>query len=467
VRAAFARAAGRDSVRADHGYRLRMTSPTRLSRRAFLATASALAAPAIISPAFAQIAADTDVAIIGAGAAGIAAARRVAAAGRSHVLLEAAPRAGGRARTDEVFGMPFDLGANRFSSAEGLMAAIAETGVETTDVPSSRRLYIGDREAKESQYEAFAAAIGRTERAIAATADAGRDIAARAALPESGEWGATVAAVLGPLGCGRDLANVSTVDLARRDVPPDDLSTPLGVGSLLERVASLLNLRTKARVARIDNAGRFSTITLDGGAVVRARSVILAVPAGVIAAGAIRFNPVLPGRFTNALLAYPAGQMEHVGFLLPNNPLGLSPDELVHVKAGSYPPAALYGRVNDTDLHVAVFGGAQASEIAGKGEAAAAALTSGFLREAFGATIGANVTKFVASRWSTDPLIRGAMAVGTPGEGALRRQFADPVGRMILAGEYVSPDKWGTLAGAWATGEVAAEKAITMVGGPV
>ncbi len=255
------------------------------------------------------------------------------------------------------------------------MAAIADTGVETTDVPSSRRLYIGDREAKESQYEAFAAAIGRTERAIAATADAGRDIAARAALPESGEWGATVAAVLGPLGCGRDLANVSTVDLARRDVPPDDLSTALGVGSLLERVASLLNLRTKARVARVDNAGRFSTITLDGGAVVRARSVILAVPAAVIAAGTIRFNPALPGRFTNALLAYPAGQMEHVGFLLPNNPLGLSPDELVHVKAGSYPPAALYGRVNDTDLHVAVFGGAQASEIASKGEAAAAALT--------------------------------------------------------------------------------------------
>lgn len=444
-----------------------MTSPTRLSRRAFLASASALAAPAIISPAFAQIAADTDVAIIGAGAAGIAAARRVAAGGRSHVLLEAAPRAGGRARTDEVFGMPFDLGANRFASTESLDAAISDTGVETSDVPSARRLYIGDREAKESQYEAFAAAIGRTERAIAATADAGRDIAARAALPESGEWGGTVAAVLGPLGCGRDLGNVSTVDFARRDVPPDDLSAPIGVGSLLERIASLLNLRTKSKVARIDNAGRFSTITLDGGAVVRARSVVLAVPAAVLAAGTIRFNPPLPGRFTNALLAYPSGQMEHVGFLMPGNPLGLSADELVHVRAGLAPPAALYGRINGTDLHVALFGGAQAAEIATRGEPAASALTRAFLRDAFGATIGANVTKFAASRWSTDPLIRGAVAVGTPGEGALRRQFADAVGRMILAGEYVSPDKWGTLAGAWATGEAAAERAITMVGGPV
>lgn len=444
-----------------------MTAKTRLSRRAFLASASVLAAPAILSPANAQIAADADVAIVGAGAAGIAAARRVAAAGRSHVLLEAAQRAGGRARTDEAFGVAFDLGANRFSSAlEGLGAAISETGAETIDVPSSRRLYIGDREAKESKYEAFAAAIGRTGRAIAATADAGRDIPARAALPESGDWGATVAAVLGPLGCGRDLGSVSTVDFSRRDVQPDDMSSPLGVGSLLERIASLLNVRTRARVARIDNAGRFSTITLDGGAVVRARSVVLAVPAAVIASGAIRFNPGLPSRFTNALTAYPAGFIEHVGFMLPANPLGLSPNEMVHVKSGFSPPAALYGRLNGTDLHVAVFGGAQAREIATKGEAAAASLTHGFLREAFGASIGANVTKFAASRWSADPLIRGAMAVGEPGEGGLRRQFSDPVGRMILAGEYVSPDKWGTITGAWTSGEAAGERAIAMVGGP-
>lgn len=444
-----------------------MTSSARFSRRAFLAGASALAAPAIVSPAFAQTAGDIDVAIIGAGAAGIAAARRVAASGRSHLLLEAAPRAGGRARTNEVFGHLFDLGANRFSSAStAFAAAVAETGAESRAVPSSRRLYVGDREAKESQYEAFAVAIGRTGRAIAATADAGRDIAARAALPDSGTWTDTVATVLGPLGCGRDLGSVSTVDFARRNAPPNDLSTPLGVGSLMERMATLLDLRTGARVTRIDNGRRFSTITLQGGDKIRALSIVLAVPAAVLAAGAIQFSPGLPSRLRNAFDSYPSGLIEHVAFLLPGNPLDVSPDELVHVKSGAFPPAALYGRLNGTDLHVAMFGGAQAREIATKGESAAAMLTHEFLREAFGTSIGRNVTQFAASRWSADPLIRGAMAVGQPGDGGLRGQFADPVGRMVLAGEYASPDQWGTISGAWASGEVAGDKAIALVGGP-
>ncbi len=52
-----------------------------------------------------------DVAIIGAGAAGIAAARRLRAAGRRVVVLEARERAGGRAVVDHSLGVPADLGA--------------------------------------------------------------------------------------------------------------------------------------------------------------------------------------------------------------------------------------------------------------------------------------------------------------------------------------------------------------------
>ncbi|WP_029349787.1 FAD-dependent oxidoreductase [Bosea sp. 117] len=84
----------------------------------------------------------------------------------------------------------------------------------------------------------------------------------------------------------------------------------------------------------------------------------------------------------------------------------------------------------------------------------------------FGATAVAKVEKVAVSRWSTDPLIRGAMAVGTPGAGAGRRAFAEPVGRLTLAGEYTSLDGWGTLAGAFASGEIAAERAIRVTGGP-
>src|SRR5438105_7580041 len=82
-----------------------------LNRRDFIAASAALAS----APALGAVSAsgETDVAIIGAGAAGIAAARKIAAAGRRYVLLEANDRIGGRCVTDTaIFGVPYDRGAH-------------------------------------------------------------------------------------------------------------------------------------------------------------------------------------------------------------------------------------------------------------------------------------------------------------------------------------------------------------------
>src|SRR6266571_2739141 len=55
---------------------------------------------------------NVDAVIVGAGAAGIAAARRLAAAGKRFALVEAADQPGGRCITDtSLFGVPFDRGA--------------------------------------------------------------------------------------------------------------------------------------------------------------------------------------------------------------------------------------------------------------------------------------------------------------------------------------------------------------------
>ncbi len=57
------------------------------------------------------LASEVDVAVIGAGAAGIAAARRlVEAAGVSVLVLEGRERPGGRAWTVDAGGYPADLG---------------------------------------------------------------------------------------------------------------------------------------------------------------------------------------------------------------------------------------------------------------------------------------------------------------------------------------------------------------------
>ena len=78
-----------------------------------------------------------DVVVVGAGAAGIAAARRLAEAGRSVLLVEALPRLGGRARTARIAGLPLDLGCGWLHSAERnpLAALAAAEGLEVVREP--------------------------------------------------------------------------------------------------------------------------------------------------------------------------------------------------------------------------------------------------------------------------------------------------------------------------------------------
>src|SRR5262249_60891231 len=62
---------------------------------------------------------ETDIVVIGAGAAGIAAARRIAAVGRKVIVVEAANQVGGRCITDtSTFDAPFDRGARWIHNPE-------------------------------------------------------------------------------------------------------------------------------------------------------------------------------------------------------------------------------------------------------------------------------------------------------------------------------------------------------------
>src|SRR5215212_10161893 len=87
---------------------------------------------------------EADIVVIGAGAAGIAAARRLRAAQRSVLVLEARSRIGGRACTwREPGGLPLDLGCGWLHSADqNEWSAIAEKlglAIDPTPPPWSRR----------------------------------------------------------------------------------------------------------------------------------------------------------------------------------------------------------------------------------------------------------------------------------------------------------------------------------------
>jgi monoamine oxidase len=73
-----------------------------------------------------------DVAVVGGGLSGLSAARRIAAAGRSVLVLEARDRVGGKMRTDHVAGHHADMGAHWIGPTQDRVAALAaELGVRT------------------------------------------------------------------------------------------------------------------------------------------------------------------------------------------------------------------------------------------------------------------------------------------------------------------------------------------------
>src|ERR1700694_6005598 len=186
----------------------------RPTRRSFLAAWPAVAAdPAWGAPRPSPApdvprSGNVDVIIVGAGAAGIAAARRLATAGRRFALLEAASEIGGRCITDNTtFDVPYDRGAHWIYLADnGPIAKLAaQTGLDLYLAPPGQRMRIGRRYAREGEMEDFLASLVRANTAIHDAARKG-DIACAQVLPKDlGEWRPTVDFVLGPYSCGKDL----------------------------------------------------------------------------------------------------------------------------------------------------------------------------------------------------------------------------------------------------------------------
>jgi monoamine oxidase len=74
------------------------------------------------------------------------------------------------------------------------------------------------------------------------------------------------------------------------------------------------------------------------------------------------------------------------------------------------------------------------------------------------------VKKSSATRWNAAPFTLGAMSSAAPGGQGSRKVLTEPFGCMFLAGEATHETLWGTVDGAWESGERAAEAALRRIG---
>lgn len=438
------------------------------SRRSFLATTGALLA----SPAFGAPAAsgETEVVIVGAGAAGIAAARRLAAAGRRYVLVEAAGRVGGRCITDtRIFGVPFDLGAHWIHSPD--VNPLIRTGRrESLDIypaPSGQRVRIGRRNARESELEDFLTGLVKANRAIGDAARGKVDINCAQALPRDlGEWKPAIDFVLGPYNCGTELNEISAMDLARMAERDSSAFCRQGFGALLAAQAAGVPVQLSTPVTQIDtrsSSGRIEVRTSKG--TLYGRYAIVTASTGVLAEGKIAFAPDLPKRQLDALAKLKLGSFDHVAFELIGNPLGLQRDDLVFEKAAGPQTAALLGNVSGTPLAMVSIGGRFGRELSEKGDKAMVDFAAEWLTGLYGADIRKAIKRTHATRWNASPYVLGAVAAAAPGNQLARRTMMEPIrDRLYFAGEALHETHWGTVGGAWASGERAAEAILRRMG---
>jgi monoamine oxidase len=440
---------------------------SRPTRRDTFAIAAGGLTASVASPSLALPIREVDIAVVGGGAAGIAAARSLVRAGISTLIVESQRRTGGRCITDTItFGAPFDRGAHWLHSAEvnPLVRLGRDLGFSLYADPERDRLMIGQREATEAERSAYDAAVQGSEEAIVRFSESRpEDGPALAGLPRDlGEWRGPVRFRLGPYDCGKTLADISIQDYAKAAGGEDVFCRP-GVGTLVATLGRGLptSLGTPVSQVAVENdAVRIETSR----GTLRARAAIVTVSTSVLAGDTIRFTPGLTDEHRAAIDGLILSSSLHVGVEIPGNPVGVEPDTTVFLKSDEERTFAAFARAGGSELWYLDTGGIYARELEAAGEQTATQLAINWLASVFGEAVRQRIARTAVTLWGRIPTIGGAWSVASPGKQTSRAALRVPLAeRVFFAGEACHDTLWGTVGGAWETGEAAAREAIKLV----
>jgi monoamine oxidase len=420
--------------------------------------------------------ADTDVLIIGAGAAGLAAAETLTRASRRVTILEARDRIGGRIHTlhSSSLPVPIELGAEFIHGEPHEILDLAGAhGLTTYPVADEHDVF------EQGTLRPVGAFWSRVERVLHGLDVGGEDRPVAKALEprrrsKAGQWASRYVEGFH----AADLATMSVRALARSE--GGQASGSSGAARLLDGYDALaaalaselhgplvdLRLRVAARDIRW-TPGQVSVATESPEGVptgsISARAVIVTVPLGVLQApdspGGIRLTPT-PDAWFNAMRVLRMGSVLRLVLQFRRAPW---PRELgfLHVPGARIPtwwtPAPIRA-----PMITGWAGGPSADALLAldRQELVAAALD--VLAPAIGtprSELGGLLVDSHHHQWSADPLSRGAYSHALVGGADAFEALGEPVaGTLVAAGEATAGDgENGTVQGAIASGRRAAE----------
>jgi monoamine oxidase len=433
----------------------------------------------------------TEVVVIGAGFAGLAAARHLAAAGRRVLLVEASGRVGGRARTDYRLGdgVPLELGAQMVHGRTAVTHTwIAREGLRTRPLPVNQRsrLVVDHRVARfpwlalpfhplvgsRATYDGFVRVPRRLDRARPPDRSLAQFLDESPIPPASRLIVSTLYAhvsaadpdAIGVIGPAEEYRR------AREPYGFRNFQVVEGYSALVDRAAAPLRawIRPNLAVSEIHVSSSGVRVLATGAgaasAEFRGDAAIVTVPLGVLKAGAIVFDPPLPDGKRAAIVRIAFGDAYALHLRVRGGTMRrrLGDFSLVHGGTASSFHRPRVGLGEPTEIVTAFTVGREARRRAGRPDDDLVAATVA----EWDALLPADVTLgtvdgFAVHRWTHDPWTRGAYSFLPPGARlAERRALAAPVGhRLFFAGEATDVEgQSGTVAGAIDTGTRAAEE---------
>jgi monoamine oxidase len=408
---------------------------------------------------------DVDVAIVGAGSAGLAAAKTLRAAGLSFTVLEAMNRIGGRAWTStEHFGVPFDIGCAWIHAADRnpyfQEAEDAGWTLHHHDM-NIDHLYYGKRKASEEEE----VEVKRADHQLSSLLEKWKGTDDRvSSLLKSGHAPRAAATFAGPMDFGKDYDEISVEDFrAAADLDPNYF-TKEGFGALVAQYGADVPVELSTPVRKIlwDVPG-IACVTDRG--TIRAGAVIVTASPAVLAFEEIEFSPALPDSVIEAFFDLPMGMLTKLPIEIKGTRLGLAPFDDLLIERPARHDIYFLCFPFDTDLMVGFVGGDFAWEMSAAGEAAGVDFVTDRLCGIFGNDVRKHVGRAAMTNWGGERFVRGAYAAARPGKAAARAVLMEPVAdRIWFAGEALAGSLIQTCGGARLSGETVARRVAAQLG---